>query len=196
MLSVLLHAPRGPFYSPKAARIRWRSTWKAILAFCRVVHQTVQCAISFLFWRSRPLDLRICWHTRTQSGAHQIVWCDHPTIGWATCLPLIAQATVGHWHRWLTGQSGAPPNSPVNFSCGAFGFSWEWRVRRRRLRHWRWWLTGQSGAPLDSPMIYSHIVAPIPESGQFAAGPAWAPGLSGAPPDSLVCHRLVLVWLT
>jgi hypothetical protein len=31
MLGVLLHAPRGPFYSPKAARSCWRSNWKAIL---------------------------------------------------------------------------------------------------------------------------------------------------------------------
>jgi hypothetical protein len=43
MLGVLLHAPRGPFYSPKAARSRLRSTWKAILAFCCVAHWTVRC---------------------------------------------------------------------------------------------------------------------------------------------------------
>jgi hypothetical protein len=43
MLGLLLHAPRGPFYSPKADRSRWRSTWKANLAFCRVVHRTVRC---------------------------------------------------------------------------------------------------------------------------------------------------------
>jgi hypothetical protein len=37
-------------------------------------------------------------------------------------------------------------------------------------------------------VIYSHVVAPIPESDQFTAGPAWAPdtvrcttGQSGAP---------------
>jgi hypothetical protein len=42
-LGILLHVPRGPFYSPKAARNRWRSIWKAILAFCRVVHRTVWC---------------------------------------------------------------------------------------------------------------------------------------------------------
>jgi hypothetical protein len=42
-LCVLLHAPRGPFYSPKEARSRWRTTWKDILAFCRVVHRTVWC---------------------------------------------------------------------------------------------------------------------------------------------------------
>jgi hypothetical protein len=43
MLGLLLHAPRGPFYSPKAARSRWRQSGKAILAFCRVVHRTVRC---------------------------------------------------------------------------------------------------------------------------------------------------------
>jgi hypothetical protein len=42
-LGCLLHAPRGPFYSPKAARSRWRHSWKANLAFCRVAHRTVRC---------------------------------------------------------------------------------------------------------------------------------------------------------
>jgi hypothetical protein len=43
MLGFLLHVPRGPFYSPKAARSRWRPTRKAKVAFCRVVHRTVRC---------------------------------------------------------------------------------------------------------------------------------------------------------
>jgi hypothetical protein len=43
MLGVLLHAPRGPFYSPKAARSRWRQSGKAILVFCRVAHRIVRC---------------------------------------------------------------------------------------------------------------------------------------------------------
>jgi hypothetical protein len=42
-LGLLLHAPRGPFYSPKAARIHWRHSWKANIAFCRVAHRTVRC---------------------------------------------------------------------------------------------------------------------------------------------------------
>jgi hypothetical protein len=33
---------------PKAARSRWRPTWKAILTFCRVVHRTVRCTIGQL----------------------------------------------------------------------------------------------------------------------------------------------------
>jgi hypothetical protein len=43
MLGCLLHAPRGPFYSPKAARSYWRPTRKANLAFYRVAHRTVRC---------------------------------------------------------------------------------------------------------------------------------------------------------
>jgi hypothetical protein len=35
----------------------------------------------------------------------------------ATCRALIAWTTVGRWRSWLTGQFGAPPDSPVNFSC-------------------------------------------------------------------------------
>jgi hypothetical protein len=42
-LGDFLHAPRGPFYSPKAARSCWRPTRKVILAFCRVAHRTVRC---------------------------------------------------------------------------------------------------------------------------------------------------------
>ena len=45
MLGVLLHAPRGPFYSPKAARSRWEQIWKAIFAFCLVAHRTVRCPL-------------------------------------------------------------------------------------------------------------------------------------------------------
>jgi hypothetical protein len=43
MLGCLLHAPRGPFYSPKAARSRWKQSGKAILAFYRAAHRIVRC---------------------------------------------------------------------------------------------------------------------------------------------------------
>jgi hypothetical protein len=78
-LVFLLHMPRGPFYSPKASRSRWRHSWKANLAFCRVAHRTatihVRCVISFYSWRNRPLQLRAGWRTghcpvhTEQSGA-------------------------------------------------------------------------------------------------------------------------------
>jgi hypothetical protein len=53
---------------------------------------------------------------RTQSGAHGTVRCLLPTVAAATCHTRIARPTIGADNRWLTGQSGAPPDSPVNYS--------------------------------------------------------------------------------
>jgi hypothetical protein len=53
---------------------------------------------------------------RTQSGAHRTVRCAQPTVGATMCRAKNARLTVGIGDRWLTGQSGAPPDSPVNFS--------------------------------------------------------------------------------
>jgi hypothetical protein len=53
---------------------------------------------------------------RTLSGAHRTVRCPHQTVGSATRHTRIARPTVGLADRWLNGQFGAPPNSPVNFS--------------------------------------------------------------------------------
>jgi hypothetical protein len=39
-----------------------------------------------------------------------------PIIGAATRHTQISRPTVGAGDRWLTGQSGAPPDNPVNFS--------------------------------------------------------------------------------
>jgi hypothetical protein len=61
-------------------------------------------------------DLESLAH-QTLSGAHRTVRCPHQTVGSATRHAWIAQPTVGAADRWLTGQSGAPPDSPVNFSC-------------------------------------------------------------------------------
>jgi hypothetical protein len=82
MLGYLHHVPRGPFYSPKAARSRSEHCWKANLAFCRLAHRTVRCTtehcpvrISFLVWRSRLLEIQSRWRTghcpvhTEQSGA-------------------------------------------------------------------------------------------------------------------------------
>jgi hypothetical protein len=53
---------------------------------------------------------------RTMSGAHRTVRCPHQTVGSATRHVRIARPTIGSADRWLTGQSGAPPDSPVIFS--------------------------------------------------------------------------------
>jgi hypothetical protein len=53
---------------------------------------------------------------RTLSGAYRTVRCPHLTIGSATRHARIARSTVGAPDRWLTGQSGASPDSLVNYS--------------------------------------------------------------------------------
>jgi hypothetical protein len=53
---------------------------------------------------------------RTLSGAHRTVRCPLSTVGATTCRAKITWPTVGAGDRWLTGQSGAPPDSPVNYS--------------------------------------------------------------------------------
>jgi hypothetical protein len=99
MLVYFLHAPRGPFYSPKAARSRWRQSGKTILAFLsggapdspvhhrtRTVHGPVQ--IAFLKWHDRPLQN--CSHWRTE---HCPV---HTGQSGASCRPL-ERATRRPW---------------------------------------------------------------------------------------------------
>jgi hypothetical protein len=60
---------------------------------------------------------------RTLSGAHRTVRCPLPTVGAATRRPQIARPTVGIDDRWLTGQFGVPPDSPVNYSHVVFSVS-------------------------------------------------------------------------
>jgi hypothetical protein len=121
---------------------------------------------------------------RTLSSAHRTVRCPQPTVGAGHASPADCVADRCVDDRWLTGQSGAPPDSPVNFSHTPLNFS-----RERRLRPGR--LTGQSGAPPDSPMNYSRTPPSSPESGRFTLDSSGAPdtircttGQSGAPRPS------------
>jgi hypothetical protein len=126
MLGVLLHAPRGLFYSSKAARSRWRSNWKAILAFCRVAHRTIWCTTGheqFLSGVRSPSFYGKADRWIFGSVAHRTVRCDHPTVGLATCRQLIAQTTVGRGRRLDHRTVRCTPDSSVNYSCGAFTFS-------------------------------------------------------------------------
>jgi hypothetical protein len=50
------------------------------------------------------------------SLAHRTVRCPLPTVDVTTCRAKIVRPTVGACDHWLTGQSGAPPDSPVNYS--------------------------------------------------------------------------------
>jgi hypothetical protein len=142
--STLLEAPRGPFYRHKGPRSRWKQSRKANLAFCRVVHRTVRCTTGhcqvpdFLpkMAQSTVGVSELLAH-RTLSGAHRTVRCPHLTVGSATRHARIARPTVAQADRWLTGQSGAPPDSPVNYSRTSPGSSRERPVHRSSA-----WRTG------------------------------------------------------
>jgi hypothetical protein len=80
---------------------------------------------------------------QTLSGAHRTVRCPQPTvgIGHASRADCAAdRCTGGHW---LTGQSGAPPDSPVNYSRTSPMNSREWPVRQKPA-----WRTGHRCARL------------------------------------------------
>jgi hypothetical protein len=64
----------------------------------------------------------------------------------ATCRPQIARLTVGTSDRWLTGQFGAPPDSPVNYRCTPLRFPESSQFT-----------AGQPGAP-DSPVCQTEMV--------------------------------------
>jgi hypothetical protein len=68
---------------------------------------------------------------------HQTVWCPQPTVGAGHASPADCATDHCAGGRWLTGQSGAPPDSPVNFSRTPLNFSQERPVRRRPV-----WRTG------------------------------------------------------
>ena len=147
MLGVLLHAPRGPFYSPKAARSRWEQIWKAIFAFCLVAHRTVRCTpdtvrcpICFLKRRRRPLQTvgrSGAVGAPDMSGAHRTVRCRLPTVGSATCPARIARPTVGPGRPLAHRTVRCTPDSPVNFSRTPSANS-----REQRLQVEAAWRTG------------------------------------------------------
>jgi hypothetical protein len=72
---------------------------------------------------------------RTLSGAHRTVRCPLSTVGAGHASPadLVADRCAGG--RWITGQSGVPPNSPVNYSRTSPKFSREQPIRRKPVWH-------------------------------------------------------------
>jgi hypothetical protein len=53
---------------------------------------------------------------RTLSGAHRTIRCPLPTVGADHASPADCATDRCACDRWLIGQSGAPPDSPVNYS--------------------------------------------------------------------------------
>jgi hypothetical protein len=67
--------------------------------------------------------------------AHRIVRCPLPTVGASHASPADLAADRCAGGRWLTGHSGAPPDSPVNYSRTSPKFSRERSVRRKPVWH-------------------------------------------------------------
>jgi hypothetical protein len=136
----------------------------------RTVPLAVRCAISFLFWCIRPLQISSSWHTghcpvhTGQSGASYRPLA-RPRVARRLRGRPLAQSIVGS------------PDSPVHYSRTPLNVSRERRLRRGRL-------TGQSGAPTDSPVIYSRTPPSSLESGLFTETGLTHRTLSGAPRPS------------
>jgi hypothetical protein len=111
----------------------------------RTVTVVVRCAISFHIWRIRPLVLGVGWRTRhclVHTGQSSVP--NRPLL-WATRCSRIAHPNVDACDRWLTGQSDAPPDSPVNYSRTPLHFPESSRFT-----------AGQPGA-LDSPVCLGRV---------------------------------------
>jgi hypothetical protein len=119
MLGLLLHAPRGLFYSPKAARSHWRPTRKTILAFYWVAHgQSGAPPDSHCSCPVHDLLPILAQPTVETPGwlAHRTVRCPYRPLARATRRPQIARPTValaavGSMDS-LVNYSRTPPNSP------------------------------------------------------------------------------------
>jgi hypothetical protein len=86
---------------------------------------------------------------RTLSDAHRTVRCPLPTVGAGHASPADYAANHCAGDRWLTRQSGAPPNSPVNYSRTPPIFRERGLFTRVQpgAPDTVWCTTGQSGVP-------------------------------------------------
>jgi hypothetical protein len=116
MLGVLLHAPRVPFIAPRQLgavesipgrqflpSVAWRTGQSG------APPDTVRCGFLSFFGEADRWSFRAV-------GAPDTVRCLLLTVGSATRRARITRPTVGPADCWLTGQSGAPPDSPVIYS--------------------------------------------------------------------------------
>jgi hypothetical protein len=128
---------------------------KAILAFCRLAHQTVRCTtghcpvrISFLIWRSRPLAIWSRWRTGQSSAPFRPL-----------ARPRVSRGSRG---RPLARPTDGSPDSPVNYSRTQLITSREQQVClsqpsapntvRCTTGHCPMHHRALSGAPPDSPV--------------------------------------------
>ena len=118
-----------PFIAPRQLGAIESNPGRQILP--SVAWRTGQSGADFLPYLAKPTveDSEPLAH-QTLSGAHRTVRCSNVTVGSDTRHARNPRPTVGPADRWLTGQSGAPPDSPVNYSRTPLIISRERRVRR------------------------------------------------------------------
>jgi hypothetical protein len=82
-------------------------------------------------WSGADLFPFLAQPTVGSSGwlAHRTVRCPQPTVGWGHASRADSAADRCAGGHWLTGKSGAPPDSPVNYSRTPLMNSREWPVR-------------------------------------------------------------------
>ena len=125
-LGCLLHTPRGPFYSPKAARAIGCQLGRPNLPSVRWCTEQSDappdshCCLSGGQFPSKSGTVDRC--SSEPVGAPDTIRCTpnspvHPADRWSSHESRVDHAD-DRWHgrRWLTGQSGAPPDSPMNYS--------------------------------------------------------------------------------
>jgi hypothetical protein len=102
---------------------------------------------------------------RTLSGAHRTVRCPQPTVGVGHASRVNCAADRCSGGRWLTGQSGAPPDSPMNYSRTPPTNSREWPVRQSPA-----WRTGH--CPVHHRTVrYSETVQQLGVHSQLFSNP-------------------------
>jgi hypothetical protein len=138
--------------------------------------------ISFLFWRSRPLETWSRWRT-----GHCPV---HTGQSGVPIRPLARpRVTRGLRSRPLARSTVGSPDSPVNYSRTLL--TWFPRAATSPQPTHR----TLSGAPPNSPVIYSRKPPSRPESDLFTRASLAHRTLSGAPPDSPVHPDRAESWL-
>jgi hypothetical protein len=132
LCSILLGVP---FIVPRQLGSRWRSIWKAILAFCRVVPRTLRCT---------PRQPPFMSGARSPSISGASDRCSSEPVGAPNTVRCTSDSLVCPYDRWsktrvtcrlrsrpLAASAVGSPDSPVNFSHVAFFISRDRRVRRR-----------------------------------------------------------------
>jgi hypothetical protein len=94
-----------------------------------VHHRTLSGADFFPYLAKPTIAVLEPLAHRTLSGAHRTVRCPIRLLALATRRARILRPTVGSTDCWLTGQSSAPPDSPVIYSRTSPTISREQQVR-------------------------------------------------------------------